>query len=344
MTFHDIIVDNRNNHSPVRWWPLFAYHYTDVTNAVSILKTGCLYSRDEAVSKGLMLNDNASRQVIENTYNDATSFVRLYFRPLTPTQYFNEGYKHPDLRYDSDPNANTPVPVFLLFDLEKVLDLDGVCFSEKTLAGGGSNKKHGVGEFSGLNFDAIYSNSWENSELNRPFRHAEIVCRSPLQLKPYLRRIVCRNPIERATLLSLLREEDTGLIDEYSEIIVVGKENLFERNALFVEDFNYHDDLVVFSLSDSYGKRNYIRKHKERYGERYLRPIEARMCITWVFSDKSKESCSYKASVDYVKDTKLRFSDISMKPGAEKIVVKLFMDDKLMCFISRSLESGEVIE
>lgn len=344
MTFRDIIMDNRENHSPVSWWPLFAYHCTDVTNVVSILKTGCLYSRNEAVSKGLMLNDNASRQVIENTYNNATTIVRLYFRPLTPTQYFNEGYKHPALRYDSDPNANIPVPVFLLFDLEKVLNLETTRFSEKTLAGVGAERKRGVEDFSRLNFDAIYSSGWENSEQNRPYRHAEIVCSSPLKLKPNIRRIVCRNPIERATLLSLLKEEDGKLIEAYSSIIVVGKEKLFERNALFIENYNYHDDIVVFSLSDSYEKRSYIRKQKEKYGVIDLGPIEAKMHITWLFPDGHEESESYTASVDYEKDTKLRFSGIRVKPGAEKIVIKLFIDEKLMCFVSRSLESGEVIE
>ena len=36
MEYIDIIRDNSENHSPVSWWPKFAFHYTDVTNAVSI--------------------------------------------------------------------------------------------------------------------------------------------------------------------------------------------------------------------------------------------------------------------------------------------------------------------
>ena len=68
-----------------------------------------------------MRNDNASRQVIDMTNSGVVSKVRFYFRPLTPTQHYNEGYKHPALRYDQDENANVPVPIFLLFDLEKLL-------------------------------------------------------------------------------------------------------------------------------------------------------------------------------------------------------------------------------
>ena len=43
MSYGEIIRDNCNHHSPVSWWPRFAYHYTDVTNAVGILEKGVLY-------------------------------------------------------------------------------------------------------------------------------------------------------------------------------------------------------------------------------------------------------------------------------------------------------------
>ena len=118
MTFYEIIQQNCEK-APVGWWPRYAYHYTDVSNAVNILSTGYLYSRIKTQEANLMANDNASIQVINMTESATTSYVRFYFRPLTPTQYYNEGFKHSCIRYD-DENANVPVPVFLLFDLEKV--------------------------------------------------------------------------------------------------------------------------------------------------------------------------------------------------------------------------------
>ena len=160
MTYKDIIRDNCENHSSVSWWPRFAFHYTDVTNAVSILDSGYLYSRADASHLKVMRNDNASRQVIDMTNSGVVSKVRFYFRPLTPTQYYNEGYKHPALRYDRDENANVPVPIFLLFDLEKLLSLPGVQFSETSQAGHGSNVYSGVDAFSRLNFDYIYDNTF----------------------------------------------------------------------------------------------------------------------------------------------------------------------------------------
>ena len=118
MTYRDIIHQNRFHHSSVNWWPLYAYHFTDIQNAVSILKEEYLYSRYDAKRLNIMRNDNASRQVIDMTYSGATADVRFYFRPLTPTQYNNEGFKHPDMRYCGDINPNVPVPVFFAFDLE----------------------------------------------------------------------------------------------------------------------------------------------------------------------------------------------------------------------------------
>lgn len=89
MSYRNIIADNCKNHSVVSWWPRFAYHYTDITNAVNILSSGFIYSRLNAQQFGVMKNDNASRQVIDVTNFDTVSSVRFYFRPMTPTQYYN---------------------------------------------------------------------------------------------------------------------------------------------------------------------------------------------------------------------------------------------------------------
>lgn len=74
----------------VIWWPRYAYHFTDITNAVNILTTCRLYSRININGMHLMKNENASRQVIDMTSPEAATYVRFYFCPLTPTQYHNE--------------------------------------------------------------------------------------------------------------------------------------------------------------------------------------------------------------------------------------------------------------
>ena len=92
MSYEDIIRDNVNDFGSQAF---YAYHYTDATNAKNILTEGFLYSRQQVVARNLMRNDNASSGVISHTVDSSKDYVRFYFRPLTPTQFYNEGYKHP---------------------------------------------------------------------------------------------------------------------------------------------------------------------------------------------------------------------------------------------------------
>lgn len=163
MTFAETIARNCAHVQP-GWWARYAYHYTDLINAISILTSGHLYSRIQADGKWLMRNDNASRQVIDMTSSRATSYVRFYFRPLTPTQYHNEGYKHPAIRYCGDENANVPVPIFFLFDLEMLLSRQETCFSALTQAGHGNPLQSGEEAFAALPFEQIYSSGSANRD------------------------------------------------------------------------------------------------------------------------------------------------------------------------------------
>ena len=164
MTFHDIIEQNMKKCS-VKWWPNYAYHFTDVNNAVNIIKQGFLYSRTIAKEKRLMINDNASRKVIEMTSGEISDFVRFYFRPLTPTQYNNEGFKHSAIRYDKDPFANVPVPIFFFFWLEPLLKNPNTLFTGSSAAGGVTEKKRGLEQFCSLEFENIYANGPYTSEI-----------------------------------------------------------------------------------------------------------------------------------------------------------------------------------
>ncbi len=100
------------------WWPRFVYHFTDVRNAAAILQNDCLYSRAEASRLGLMQVDNASAEIIGQTRPEHLEFVRLYFRPRTPTQYRNEGIRPGGRR---ELSAHCPVPVYFCFDALGVL-------------------------------------------------------------------------------------------------------------------------------------------------------------------------------------------------------------------------------
>lgn len=238
------------------WWPRFAYHFTDVSNARSILEHGALLSRNDAVSAGLMAHDNAHQGVI--TQSEAShGFVRLYFRPLTPTQYRNEGIK--PAAHCGD--GHCPVPAFFLFHLDKVLRREGTRFWH-----GGLNKTIAPQTFTRprdlrtLPAEEIYSSGAYDPQAQwyiKDRRHAEIVTVDPLPLEPYLFGILFRSAAEMETLLDVLTP---GARQRYvSWFRTFSKGGLFYRRWPYVESVELAETVLSFKFSTDYGARGIYR-------------------------------------------------------------------------------------
>ncbi len=344
MSYKDIIADNCKNHSKVNWWPRFAYHYTDITNAVSILESGFIYSRLNALKSGLMKNDNASRQVIDMTAFDTVSSVRFYFRPMTPTQYYNEGYKHSQLRYDNDNNANTPVPVFFLFDLEKLLKKTGVRFSERSQAGYGAKLFEGEEAFSKLNFDNIYSNDLHNIAELKSYRHAEIVYPGSFEIKDYISFILCRNEIEKTSLLNMLRKANPKQFALYKNIIKVCKQDMFLKNGLFVTDCRYYNGRIIINFSDTYAKANYTSKQKEKNSVEQLTPVKLLVTVEWFNNHKVFEQRQISTEIDYENTRPITLNGLTNTTSALNISIKVEIDGNIMCYIEQPIKSSIMIK
>lgn len=344
MEYIDIIRQNTENNSPVKWWPKFAYHYTDVSNAVNILDTGILYSRDNAQKMGLMLNDNASRQVIDMTNISIRSNVRFYFRPLTPTQYYNEGYKHPELRYDNDNKANIPVPIFFLFDLAKLLSIKGVKFSERRQAGSGSELYEGIEAFSKLNFKKIYSVGFDNFEENKPFRHAEILHPNFMKIDSCIDTILCRNSVERVTLLNLLRAKNNLQYLKYKDKIKVCKNDMFEYNGLYITECDFFSDTLSITFSDTYFKKRYIHSQMRKNGIEQLEPLTVKVVLDWYTSKNVYEHKETTTTIKYDDINNIIFSRLPFVPSAKTLRIMVYIEDNLMCCVEHSLEQSEIIK
>lgn len=339
MTYDEIIQNNAKLIS-VKWWSYHAYHYTDIENVIPILTEECLYSRYDAQRLNLMKNDNASRQVINMTKMDVVDSVRFYFRPKTPTQYHNEGYKHPSLRYDGDLHANVPVPVFLVFDLSKVLKQDEVYFSETSQAGGGSRLCNTPEEFAELDFQRIYANgSMENPAEDKRYRHAEILAKSPFYIDSCLEAIVCRNACEKITLLNLLREKSIKAYVKYQDKIKVCGRDLFECNGLYVTDCRYCDGISSISFSDTGAKRRYT----ERYKKRELEKLRATIDFVWASSQKVLERQSASFWIDYENMQGIQFKGLHEPSGARILYTIIKIEDKLMCYMGQHLSEAAML-
>lgn len=264
MTYAEIIKSQMLSlPTSIKWWPKYFYHFTDIQNALGIIDKGWIYGRQEALANNFMKTDNASPSVISVSQNSITEYARLYFRPRTPTQYHNEGYKPQHIR-STEVNANCPVPVFFFLDSETVLKMDGVKFSATSCAGlHDLNLLSGVEEFEQLPFDKIYHNSYLSSDERNDIvkhRHAEVVRLNGLPIKNAIKGIVCRSVAEKQTLLYLLNAQIPKAYQTYHQIIRYAPElDLFFNNGIFIKTVEYCEGKIEITFNDSskrYGRNN----------------------------------------------------------------------------------------
>lgn len=229
-----------------QWWPKYVFHFTNINNAVKILESGKLLCRNTLDITKEMETDNASPEIIENTSTYWKNFVRLYFRPRTPTQYQNEGYRFASER---GYQAHCPVPIFFLFNSKKILIQDGVLFSNGNLASPNVEVHCDAENFRRLPFNLIYHSSFLTDD-NRSqiifHRHAEVIVPDELDLQ-YLSHIWCRSEAEYKTFMQLL---SSSAMKQWGNIIGGGKKgNLFYRQWFFVEKVNMTRETVSFTFN-----------------------------------------------------------------------------------------------
>ena len=250
MTYREIILAQRDRLPKSRnWWPMYFYHFTDIHNALSIIEKGWIYARHKVSREDLMHSDNASQTVLSVSSSEIKEYARLYFRPKTPTQYHNEGYKPKEVR-KSDINANCPVPIFFFLDSEKVLLTEGVKFSDVTCAGANPlNLLSSVEDFANLPFDKIYHEGVFSSE-NRDdiirHRQAEVVRRDGFCIQDCLKGIVCRTPAEKQMLLYSLKTQYPDKYKKYHGIIKCAPAlDMFYNNGIFIRRVEYNGNLLI---------------------------------------------------------------------------------------------------
>lgn len=339
MSYKRIIDNNcQKYHS---WWPKFAFHYTDISNAINILKSGYLYSRNTANELQVMNNENANRQVIDMTNAEALSNVRFYFRPLTPTQYHNEGYKHRQIRYEE---ANVPIPIFFLFKLDKLLELRKLKFSTQSQSGYGAECFSGLREFEKLNFEQIYkSGKMENPEEEKKFRQAELMYPVKMEVSDdLLYVIICRNEVEKATLLNLLKEQDVDSFRKYKNRIKVNKVDLFQKNGLFITNCNYHNNVFNINFSDYAAKYKYAkdRAQKLEIDLNELEDIPVKFWFQWTNGSEIVNEFTTKVYINYLNPRPIIFNNRRTIKGAKYFQTKVYIEDKLMGFIGQPLEES----
>ena len=151
-----------------------------------------------------MANENANPEIIAGTNREHLNFVRLYFRPRTPTQYVNEGIKPPAGESEEDIARCRSSSCSTSID---VVGRDDARFSRGTLASyrhGHSNKRDYF--LNTIPWRDVYADGLPRSDAAKKARAAEVVIPGSLPIGPVLKGIFCRSPGERVTLMDGLAD------------------------------------------------------------------------------------------------------------------------------------------
>jgi hypothetical protein len=239
------IRDWRGKLGNLSWWPLYIYHFTDVQNAAKIISDGIVYCRAEALLRNSMIVDNASPEIIAQTNSEHLNYVRLYFRPKTPTQYHNEGIRPQGER---GLGAHCPVPIFFCFDALELLSLDQVEFSDGNMASSKAVHSNSQEFFRSIPFNYVFHSGAFPPEFRDEIifrRHAEVLVPKKLGFT-HLKFIACRSAAERQTLLHLLPDD---IAQNFKDKVRLGMQGFFERKWTHVEEVVVVNHEITFRLN-----------------------------------------------------------------------------------------------
>lgn len=216
-------------------WKGSIYHFSHIDNAVEIIKNRKIQSRNIVVKN----SDSAGKGVIDLRH-DAHDFARFYFRPHTPTQFYNEflgknttdGYNSNQYGwvswYDKARGLGfpkCPIPIFFRFSIKEVLFKN-----EKKCRISNGNMQTSSTKFGSIEeminkfgFDDLYYTpqkyaTKEDYNRYRNYAQQEFLVKDELAFEDLADfEIVCPSEADRTLLISLLGNEHK---DIFSKIVV----------------------------------------------------------------------------------------------------------------------------
>lgn len=345
MATYDEIIRTQSSRmeKPIKWWPRYLYHYADVNHAVSIIASEWIYDRATVKEKKLTKTDAASQNVPNVTGDAVKHCGRLYMRPLTPTQFYSEGYKPKVVRHEDYKDANCPVPVFFMLDPVKTLNYPNVFFVECGAAGRNPKPwKSGADEYAKMNLEKIFHDGptgFDTSILK--YRRTEVLREGGIPLRDLLIRIVCRSQAEADTLRSLMRRQCPSRYDEYSRLIMtalpdVGR-HLFFNHGIYLKTVNAKEDQAILEFNEA--KLRYDYSGKTRKGGVLI-------SITAILSWKNEagqiiDQSTYQETLDYKTHNAVALN-YGHKPS-NYFSLEIQLDDNLVFLNDFDIENQSIV-
>lgn len=212
-------------------WKGSIYHFSHIDNAVEIIKNRKIQSRNKANIKG-----DAAGNVVHRK-GDAHNYARFYFRPQTPTQFYNEFLgKNTTDGYETHGNwiswydkarglgfPKCPIPIFFRFSIKEVLFKyeNKCCVSNGNMQADSTQFNSIEKMLDKFNFDYLYSNMSYDKEHNRKYMNysqQEFLVKDELSFSNIFEfEIICPSEADRTLLINLLGNEHK---DIFSKIVV----------------------------------------------------------------------------------------------------------------------------
>lgn len=222
-------------------WPAHLFHHTTLANAASILRSGSLEARADREGKF----ENVAALDVLGTKTDAHGFVRLYFRPRTPTQFHIEGISRRSDRVKF-PDAHAPTLVMLVFDAKSILCIEDTRFSAGNMQQSGTAICNGDQSFTNIPFAKVYHDSGIDEDYSIiHHRCAEVLAKSPMNLIS-LRSIYCRSAPERDMLIHLLGSDAA---DWEKRIKISDDLRVFTKRYPFLQELRLSPKGLVFRIN-----------------------------------------------------------------------------------------------
>ena len=217
-----------------------AYHFTHMSNAVKIIKSHTLQSRNKA--DGVF--ENSAGTNVDNTAK-AHSFARFYFISKSPTLFYNEclGKDRNDGKYYSSALnlglPKCPMPVFFVIDVEELLAKvpDKCYYSNGNMQKRSTRAYKVVDDPHHISTDEIYN------KYNKDARQQEFLVKDEVDLSSLSSlHICCYDSYQRDMLKSLVGS--SPLKDR-----IISKEDLFER---INKELHFRDSAETLEITTDY--------------------------------------------------------------------------------------------
>ena len=230
----------------------YIYHFTHLFNAIDIIKSRKIKSRNRAEGQF----SNAAGNLV-NRRNEAHNYARFYYRPQTPTQFYNEclgwdSYLRTSWGKSYYTQARNlglpkcPMPVFFKFDLAEVISkFPDICYySTGNMQTNWASVKKVSDNPNGLNTTYVYSTIQDGFDTYKQYSQQEFLILDEFDFSElHSFEIICFDEEQEEILKNQLKG------DAIVEKITVGGYDIFHRSN---RQIRITDNGDVVSITSDY--------------------------------------------------------------------------------------------